>query len=93
MPGAAVCFDAAVAAILVEGGFSVLLCGTDGEALGRTARALGDAGRVAVLTADPGAEGDLAVALTMAGELFGTEPVVVRSVDQARARCKPRPMG
>jgi len=100
MPGAAVCFEASVARILLDGGRSVLLCGPDADALGRAVSALGSGGRVGVLIGDPASVPDLAAAAAMAAELFGAEPVVVvvRSVEQARqitagAQCNAGPMG
>ncbi len=68
-----------MARILLDAGFSVVLCGTDGDELGRAAASLRAVGRVGVLVGDP----DLAAAVIMAAELFGTQPVVVRSVDEA----------
>jgi len=86
VPGAAVCFDAGIARILIGGGLAVVLCGTDAASIGAAARSLRDraGGRIAVMVGDPIAAPDVAAAVGMARELFGTEPTVVDSVDQAR---------
>lgn len=73
-PVVAVCFDAASAAAVVEGGGMVVLCGTDGEALAASAVALRPAGRVSVMIGDPADDAVQAAARAMARELFAQEP-------------------
>jgi hypothetical protein len=80
---AAVCFDAAVARIVLAAGLPVVLCGSDGDTLSRVEASLRSVGRVALLVDDPGGDGVVTAALAMAGELFGNDAVVVDSVAQA----------
>jgi len=73
---AAVCYEAALAAILRAGGVDVVLCGPDVRA-----DAMPVAGRIAVFAGNP----DLVeeAALAMARELFGGDAVVVRTRSDA----------
>lgn len=78
------CYQAGLAAVLVDRGVQVVLCGPDGSALAAalaTERASTTAqlgrGRLAVMVGDPASIEE--AALAMARELFGGEPVVVRS--------------
>lgn len=102
-----VCFDPAVAAVLVEAGVPVVLAGVGAEALGRTVAscrapspppdaAVPWAARICVLVGDPDNPEDQAAAMTMAAELFGPDPRVVRSAAEAREiaeECRSRPIG
>jgi hypothetical protein len=80
---AAVCFDAAVARIVLAAGVPVVLCGPDGDALSRGQGSLRSIGRVALLVGDPGEDAVVSAALAMAGELFGKDAVPVGSVVDA----------
>jgi hypothetical protein len=73
---AAVCYEAALAAALRAGGVDVVLCRADA-----TAGAPVAGGRIAVFVGDP--EDDEETALAMARELFGGDPVVVRTESEA----------
>jgi NAD(P)-dependent dehydrogenase (short-subunit alcohol dehydrogenase family) len=89
-----VCADPEVAAVLVGLGACVVLCGTDAAAVAQAVVALREAGgRVAALIGDLADPEGEAAAVAMAAELFGGggggegargEPVVVRSVSEAR---------
>jgi NAD(P)-dependent dehydrogenase (short-subunit alcohol dehydrogenase family) len=85
----AVCGDADVASALIAGGAHVVLCAVEAARLSRPVVALRAAaaaagrGRVAALVgdlADPDVE---AAARAMAAELFGGEPVLVRTKSDA----------
>lgn len=79
------CDDVEVASILIGAGVAVVLCGADADRLAGAVQALRHAGgRVGALVGDPGCASVEAVALTMAAELFGGEPVMVRTVSHAR---------
>ncbi|MDQ1392351.1 MAG: hypothetical protein QOF30_1328 [Acidimicrobiaceae bacterium] len=87
----AVCRDAETAAVLVDRGVHVVLCGTDGTSLAATIASLRQAttgpnrpdapcaGRVAAFVGDLFEPEVVAAALAMAGELFGAEPVLLRN--------------
>lgn len=85
MGPAAVCYQRDLAATLTAAGVDVVLCGTDGAALGAAAvdSRQPHHGRLAVLVGSPGdVEDD---ALAMAKELFGGAAVVVHSPTEAAA--------
>jgi hypothetical protein len=73
---AAVCFDEALAAMLSAGGVDVVLCRPDPAVPPRALRPAGG-GRIAVFVGDPALVEE--AAMTMARELFGGQPAVVRS--------------
>lgn len=84
MSPSALCYQPAVAAILLAGGIDVVLCGTDDTELAAAvvaARAAGG-GRIAIFVGEEVLVTEAAVA--MAAELFGGSPVIVSSLSEAR---------
>jgi len=73
----AVCTQPELAVALRAGDIHVVLCGADSRAPAATATATG--GRLAVFVGDPDRPEVMEAAVAMARELFGAEPVIVRT--------------